>query len=156
MRASSLLIGLGLAASVAGCASLDEREWMKVDQKYTAEEFRRDYRECSKGGTLDDCQAVSDKAGAFLDAANVMTHHYTLEVSSPGVDRVLKKDKDFERFLGHRVALRLRAPLEGRRRYQGFLKGLEGQTLVLENDGALVRLERAGVEEARLDPEIGF
>ena len=108
------------------------------------------------GVTLDDCQAVSDKAGAFLDAANVMTHHYTLEVSSPGVDRVLKKDKDFERFLGHRVALRLRAPLEGRRRYQGFLKGLEGQTLVLENDGALVRLERAGVEEARLDPEIGF
>ena len=54
MRAGGLLIGLGLAAIVAGCSTLDEREWMKVDQKYTAEEFRRDYRECSKGGTLDD------------------------------------------------------------------------------------------------------
>jgi hypothetical protein len=56
MRASSVFIGLGLAAIVAGCGGFDEREWMKVDQKYTAEEFRRDYRECSKGGKLDeDC-----------------------------------------------------------------------------------------------------
>lgn len=53
MRVGSLLIGLGLAAVVAGCAA-DEREWMKVDQKYTTEEFRRDYRACSKGGKLDD------------------------------------------------------------------------------------------------------
>lgn len=108
------------------------------------------------GVTLDDCQAVSDKVGAFLDAANVMNHGYTLEVSSPGLDRVIKKDKDFQRFVGHRVAVRLRAPVEGRRRYQGFLKGLEEGRIVLENEGALVRLERAGVEEARLDPEIGF
>lgn len=130
-----------------------------VDMHYRNEGGRwvlRLFIDKAGGVTLDDCQAVSDKVGAFLDAADVMTHHYTLEVSSPGVDRVLKKDKDFERFTGHRVALRLRAPLEGRRRYQGFLKGLEGQTLVLENDGAVVRLERAGVEEARLDPEIGF
>lgn len=108
------------------------------------------------GVTLDDCQAVSDKVGAFLDAANVMNHGYTLEVSSPGLDRIIKKDKDFQRFVGHRVAVRLRAPVEGRRRYQGFLKGLEEGRIVLENEGALVRLERAGVEEARLDPEIGF
>lgn len=53
MRVRGFLIGLGLAALVAGCAT-DEREWMKVDQKYTAEEFRRDYRECSKGGKLDE------------------------------------------------------------------------------------------------------
>jgi ribosome maturation factor RimP len=108
------------------------------------------------GVTLDDCQAASDKVGAFLDAANVMNHGYTLEVSSPGLDRVIKKDKDFQRFVGHRVSVRLRAPVEGRRRYQGFLKGLEEGRIVLENEGALVRLERAGVEEARLDPEIGF
>lgn len=108
------------------------------------------------GVSLDDCQAVSDKVGAFLDAGDVMTRAYTLEVSSPGVDRVLKKDKDFSRFTGHRVALRLRAPVEGRRRFSGFLRGLEEGRVVLENDGALVRLERAAVEEARLDPEIGF
>ena len=54
MRVSSILSGLGLAVILAGCGGFDEREWMKVDQKYTTEEFRRDYRECSKGGTLDD------------------------------------------------------------------------------------------------------
>lgn len=53
MRVSGLVLGLGLTALVSGCAT-DEREWMKVDQKYTPEEFRRDYRECSKGGTLDE------------------------------------------------------------------------------------------------------
>ena len=54
MRVSSLLIGLGLGVLVAACSGLDEREWMKVDQKYTAEEFRRYYRECSKSGKLDE------------------------------------------------------------------------------------------------------
>ena len=108
------------------------------------------------GVNIDDCQAASDKVGAFLDASDELKHSYRLEVSSPGVDRVIKKDKDFQRFAGHRVAVRLRAPVEGRRRYQGFLKGLEEGRVVLENEGALVRLERAGVEEARLDPEIGF
>jgi hypothetical protein len=53
MRPTWVLIGAGLAAALTGCAS-DTREWMKVDQKYTTEEFRRDYRECSPGGKLDD------------------------------------------------------------------------------------------------------
>ena len=54
MRLESILVGVGLAAALTGCGSVDNREWMKVDQKYTTEEFRRDYGECSKGGTLDD------------------------------------------------------------------------------------------------------
>lgn len=49
-----IVIGLGLAAALAGCGSSDDREWMKVNEKYTAEEFRRDYAACSKGDTLDD------------------------------------------------------------------------------------------------------
>ena len=53
MRPTRVLIGACLAAALAGCAS-DNREWMKVDQQYTTEEFRRDYRECSKSGKLDD------------------------------------------------------------------------------------------------------
>jgi ribosome maturation factor RimP len=130
-----------------------------VDLQYRNEGGRwvlRLFIDKAAGITIDDCGAASDKVGAFLDAADVMNHGYTLEVSSPGLDRVIKKDKDFLRFVGHRVAVRLRAPVEGRRRYQGFLKGLEDGRIVLENEGALVRLERAGVEEARLDPEIGF
>lgn len=54
--APTILFGLGLAAVLAGCASGDDREWMKISEKYTTEEFRRDYAECSKGGKLDeDC-----------------------------------------------------------------------------------------------------
>lgn len=130
-----------------------------VDLQYRNEGGRwvlRLFIDKAGGFTLDDCQAASDKVGAFLDAADVMTHGYTLEISSPGIDRVIKKDQDFQRFAGQRVALRLRAPVEGKRRWQGLLKGLEDGRIVLENEGALVKLERAGVEEARLDPEIGF
>jgi len=54
MRFSGVVIALGLGAVVAACSAADEREWMKVDQKYTTEEFRRDYRECTKQGTLDE------------------------------------------------------------------------------------------------------
>ncbi len=54
MRPRSVLVCLGLAVALTACGSLDDREWMKVDQRYTTEEFRRDYRECSKDGKLDD------------------------------------------------------------------------------------------------------
>ena len=54
MRLTSVVIGLTLAAGLAACGGLDERQWMKVDQKYTTEEFQRDYRDCSKSGKLDD------------------------------------------------------------------------------------------------------
>lgn len=54
MRFGGVAIGLGLAAAVAACSAGDAREWMKVDQKYTTEEFRLDYRECTKQGTLDE------------------------------------------------------------------------------------------------------
>ena len=54
MRVTRVLTALGLVVLCAGCGGFDDREWMKVDQKYTTEEFRRDYRECSTGGKLDD------------------------------------------------------------------------------------------------------
>lgn len=128
-----------------------------VDLRYLNEGGRwvlRLYIDKPGGVTLDDCEQASHRVGAFLDAADVMTHSYALEVSSPGVDRVLKKDKDFERFTGQRVSVRLRSPVDGRRRLAGLLKGLEAGQLVLESEGALVRFDRTAVDEARLDPDI--
>jgi ribosome maturation factor RimP len=92
--------------------------------------------------------------GPLLDALGAMPHSYCLEVSSPGVDRVIKKKKDFERFSGHRVKVRLRTPVANQRRFQGFLKGVDGEALVLSCGAADVRLELKDVEEARLDPEV--
>lgn len=128
-----------------------------VDLRYLNEGGRwvlRLYIDKPGGVMLDDCEAVSHRVGAFLDAEASMTHSYALEVSSPGIDRVLKKDKDFERFKGQRVSVRLRIPVDGRRRLAGVLKGLEAGQLVVESEGALVRFDRAAVDEARLDPEI--
>ena len=128
-----------------------------VDLRYLNEGGRwvlRLYIDKPGGVTLDDCEQASHRVGAFLDAAEVMTHSYALELSSPGLDRVLKKDKDFERFMGQRVAVRLRLAIDGRRRLSGLLKGLEAGQLLVESEGALLRVDRTAVDEARLDPEI--
>jgi ribosome maturation factor RimP len=114
----------------------------------------RFYIEKHGGVTLDDCERVSSRVGPLLDALGAMPHSYCLEVSSPGVDRVIKKKKDFERFSGHRVKVRLRTPVANQRRFQGFLKGVDGEALVLSCGAADVRLELKDVEEARLDPEV--
>ena len=128
-----------------------------VDLRYAHEGPRwvlRIFIDKAGGVTIDDCEAASDKVGAYLDAADIIQRSYSLEVSSPGIDRVIKKDSDFQRFAGHRVRVNLRFPVDGRRRFSGFLRGLEEGRVVLENEGKLLRLERAGIEEARLDPEI--
>lgn len=128
-----------------------------VDLRYAHEGPRwvlRLFIDKAGGVTIDDCEAVSGKVGAYLDAADLIARSYSLEVSSPGLDRVIKKDADFQRFAGHRVRVNLRVPLDGRRRFSGFLRGLEDGRVVLENEGTVVRLERAGIDEARLDPEI--
>jgi ribosome maturation factor RimP len=80
---------------------------------------------------------------------------YVLEVSSPGLDRVLKKDADFVRFCGQRVRLRLRRPSEGCRNFQGTLGGLDDGLVAVETGGGLLRFPLSDIEEARLDPEVG-
>lgn len=130
-----------------------------VDLRYLQEGGRwilRVYADKHGGVTLGDCERYSEKIGALLDAMDAMERSYTLEVSSPGVDRILKKEKDFSRFAGHRVKLRLKGPLEGRRRFHGVLRGLEEGQVVLESDGHVFRLAPEAIEEARLDPEIVF
>ncbi len=128
-----------------------------VDMRYLQAGGRwilRCYVDKRGGITLDDCERLSDNIGAVLDADDAMTRSYTLEVSSPGVDRVLKKAKDFERFSGHPVKIRLKAPLAGRRCFTGCLHGYQDGKVILESGSSAVRLELAAIEEARLDPEI--
>src|SRR6266478_4593445 len=77
------------------------------------------------GITLDDCAYFSDRIGAMLDTRPEMNRSYILEVSSPGVDRIVKKEKDFLRFAGKTVQLRLRIPDQGQRNFKGVLKGYQ-------------------------------
>lgn len=102
--------------------------------------------------TLDDCEKMSEKIGAVLDCNNLVDGQYTLEVSSPGFDRVLKKDSHFLRFVGQRVKVRLKIPLEERRVFYGVISGFEDNCVLLTDGAATYRFPLAGIEEARLNP----
>ena len=103
------------------------------------------------GITLDDCALFSDRVGAFLDEKNAIEQSYVLEISSPGLDRVIRKDKDFERFAGKAVKVRLKIPDGGSRRFSGILKGLEEGTVAVQIGETLKRFDRKNIDELRLD-----
>jgi len=104
--------------------------------------------------TLADCQAVSEQLGAELEAADPIPRAYTLEVSSPGLDRVLRTPEHWERSLGSRVRLSLREAREGRRRFRGRLLSAEDGRLIVEaEEVGRVAFEVDEVHSARLEPE---
>jgi ribosome maturation factor RimP len=108
------------------------------------------YIDKPEGINLDDCVKVSNQLTRLFMVENV--DYDRLEVSSPGLDRPLVKEADFVRFLGERANIRLHAPLEGRKRFSGVLKGLEDGVLQLEMDGVMVAIPLAEVDSARLAP----
>jgi ribosome maturation factor RimP len=77
-----------------------------------------------------------------------------LEVSSPGLDRVLKKVSDFERFAGNRVQVKLRVPVDGRKNYVGILRGIEQGAVRLESESGELQLALENIDKARLSPEL--
>ncbi len=119
--------------------------------------FLRVYLDHPRGVTLDHCQEVSRELSDALDAADPVPHSYNLEVSSPGVERPLTRDADFERFRGHLATLHLYRPRQGRKVLTGHLGGLtpEGEiVLELEPEGP-VRVPRREVAKAHLAVDWG-
>jgi ribosome maturation factor RimP len=101
--------------------------------------------------TVDDCAALSQALSAVLDVEDPIHGEYTLEVSSPGIDRPLVELTDFARFSGREAKMELKRLQDGRRRFRGILRGIEGEdVLVEEEEGAVVRLPFDLIEEARL------
>ncbi len=103
------------------------------------------------GIDVEDCALVSNQLSRVLTVENV--DYDRLEVSSPGLDRVLKKPADFERFVGSEVNLKLRLPMSGRRNFNGVLLGLQDGKLRLAIDTGEVELELGNVDKARLVPK---
>jgi ribosome maturation factor RimP len=103
--------------------------------------------------TVDDCAAVSHAVSEVLEMEDPIKGNYTLEVSSPGFDRILRKRSHFERFLGERIFAELKVPIEGRRRFVGRLKSVEGGSIVVEVDGQVHDLPLERIHKARLRPE---
>jgi ribosome maturation factor RimP len=115
------------------------------------------------GVSVDDCAAMSRAVSALLDVEDPIPGKYTLEVSSPGLDRPLFKQEDFSRHAGQRARVRMQNPLPGsapavpggrpQRNFLGLLKGVEGQDVLLETETGEVRLPYADIDKAHLEPE---
>ena len=99
---------------------------------------------------VDDCAEISKAVSALLDVADPIPGSYTLEVSSPGIDRPLTRAKDFERFAGFEAKLEMRMPLDGRRRFRGTLLGLDDGFVRLNTDQGEMRLAVDGLAKAKL------
>jgi ribosome maturation factor RimP len=105
------------------------------------------------GVTLEDCAAISRHLTRVLAVEGI--DYERLEVSSPGLDRPLRKERDFARFAGQKAEVRMRTPdASGRRKYVGVLRGAEAGQVSLEMDGSLVALALDDVDKARLVPEL--
>jgi len=114
----------------------------------------RVYIDTPAGIRLEDCEAVSHQVSGLLDVEDPIPGAYSLEVSSPGLDRPIFKAADYERFSGERIKLRLLELYEGRRRLTGVLVGLDGDHVVVRDpDGTEWRIPLELIERARLDLE---
>ena len=100
--------------------------------------------------TVEDCADISRTVSALLDVADPIAGAYTLEVSSPGIDRPLVRREDFARFTGYEAKVKLSQPVAGRRRFRGKLLGVEGEAVRLLVDEAAIDLPLAQVTRAKL------
>jgi len=91
----------------------------------------RVYIESENGVQVDDCARVSEQVGAVLDVEEPISGEYVLEVSSPGVDRRLFRLEQYPAYVGEEMEVRLRSPFEGRRKFKGILRGVEGDDVVV-------------------------
>ena len=122
-------------------------------------EFRREargwvlrlYMDKEGGITVDDCAWVSQEIGRSLDVEEVISTPYTLEVSSPGLTRFLKQEKDFVKYRDRWVKLTTNEPIGNQRQFKGRLRGLEGNEIRLEVNGEILRIPLATLLKARLE-----
>lgn len=115
----------------------------------------RVYIDGENGITLDDCQQVSHQLSGVLDVEDPIAGPYTLEISSPGLDRPLFEAKHFARFAGAVVRVQLREPLDGRRKLVGHLLGMRGDDVVIaSSDGQEWEVPLERIEKARLVPQL--
>ena len=105
-----------------------------------------------EGITIDDCVLVSNQLGNVLAVENDIDYD-RLEVSSPGLDRALKKEADFIRFAESRANVKVRMPIEGRKNFLGTLKGVDDGDLLIDVEGVVFKIALTNVDKARLAPE---
>jgi len=137
---------------------LDEIEIELVDIEYLFEQGRwilRIYVDKSGGITLDHCTRVSREIDDLIEVKDIFHQGYVLEVSSPGLNRRLKKEKDFQRAVGKDMKIRMATPLEGQRNFRGNLQSFKDGILCLSVKDDLILLSYGDVEKANLVYDFG-
>ena len=133
---------------------LDRRNFELVDVEYVKEGstwYLRVYIDKEGGITVDDCEVISRVLSDWLDKEDFIEDSYILEVSSPGLGRPLKKDKDFERSLGEQVEIRLYKARNKQKEFEGALKSYDKDTVTIETeDGSQETFERGDIALIRL------
>jgi len=110
------------------------------------------YIDSDAGVTIEDCERVSKQVSELLDVEDVLPTSYTLEVSSPGLDRLLFKPEQFAESIGETVDVRLNYPFEGRRRVVGALTGLENDEVLVQAEDSQYLIPLSNVQRARIVP----
>ena len=130
-----------------------------VDIEYRRESggwVLRLYLDKEGGVTLDDCSRVSQEVGRVLDVEDFIQTPYTLEVSSPGLSRRLKTEKDFMKYRGHLIKVKTFDSVENRRRFKGRLLGISENKLEIESDGGVFQIPLSNVARANLEIDQGM
>lgn len=121
-----------------------------VDVERSGRGMLRVFIDKPEGISVEDCQVVSNQLTRLFLVENV--DYDRLEISSPGLDRVIKKDADFVRFAGERAQIKLRMPMAGRKNFMGVIGGVSDGILQLDVDGSVVAIELSNLDKARLAP----
>lgn len=126
---------------------LDEMGFELVDvslDKEGAKTYLRVYIDKEGGVTIDDCSDVSRVLDKVLEDNDITSHDF-FEVSSPGIERVLKKDKDFEKYEGHDVSVKLFSNKYGKKKFEGRLVGKEDNVITIDSEGQIIKFNKEDV-----------
>jgi ribosome maturation factor RimP len=110
------------------------------------------YIDGENGIGVDDCASVSRQVSSVLDVEDPISGEYTLEVSSPGLDRLLFSLEQYPGYVGEWIEIRLRVPFEGRRKFKGTLKGIEGEDVVVQVEDQEFLLPHSSIDRAQVKP----
>lgn len=110
----------------------------------------RIFIEREDGVTIDDCERVSRQVSAIFDVEEPIAGEYTLEVSSPGMDRLLFTPQQFQRYRGEEVSVRMRTPVDGRRKFKGTLTDVVDDIIHIQVDGSDFELPHGDIEKANI------
>lgn len=132
---------------------LDEMGFELVDTEYLSEHGKwvlRIYADGEGGITVGDCARISKEISALIEAKDVLQHEYVLEVSSPGLNRPLKRERDFQRAVGKKIKVKMLNPVKDRKNFTGYLKAYKNGILYIEMTNELVPLPWQDVKKANL------